>query len=393
MSSNRRKFSASLRVEELEQRELLAWTALGPAPETGWTNDDPPSPPMAVSGRVTALAYFYCARSFPYMRLRRCGPGSQARWRELPGGAVPMIDPRLLVTAQHLADRLGHLRHGGRSLLQQLREEGPDLRHGYTYSADPSATPTVTGLSASSGPSSGGTVLTLTGTNLAGTTRVLFGQAPAAFTLVSPTALSVTAPPGTVGVVDVTVLTPLGLSVTGAADQFTYQSAMPTVTGLSPSTDTTAGGTVIAIIGTNFASATRHRPVVNKSGLNRGGLPAVRSREVRWGNEAACSALQYAGKNHTPAAPGREGVRTLIGLECLRFSVRRATRQRRPEIFSEKRDTLAGRPLTAIPSPLYTTCTALHSYLNSTTTEQGLLPALKGCLVPGRSKGGGGWQW
>ena len=156
----------------------------------------------------------------------------------------------------------------------------------FTYSVDPSATPTVTGLSASSGPSSGGTALTLTGTNLAGTTQVLFGQAPAAFTLVSSTALSVTAPPGTVGVVDVTVLTPLGLSATGAADQFTYQSAVPTVTGLSPSTDTTAGGTVIAITGTNFATVT---------GVTFGGIPASQFTVLSNTSITAVDPVQSAG--------------------------------------------------------------------------------------------------
>ena len=126
----------------------------------------------------------------------------------------------------------------------------------FTYNADPSATPTVTGLSPNSGPSSGDTTLTLSGTNLAGTTQVLFGSTPAKFSLVSPTALSVTAPPGAVGTVDVTVQTPLGLSATGTADQYTYQAAPPTITALSPGSDTTAGGSVITLTGTNFNTAT-----------------------------------------------------------------------------------------------------------------------------------------
>ena len=135
----------------------------------------------------------------------------------------------------------------------------------FTYNVDPSATPTVTGLSQSSGPSSGGTTLTLTGSNLAGTLQVLFGQTAATFTQVSSTSLNVTVPAGVVGTVDVTVQTPLGLSATGTADQFTYQTAVPTITGLSPNTDTSAGGTVITITGANFNTV---------SGVTFGGVPA-----------------------------------------------------------------------------------------------------------------------
>ncbi|MBI1916709.1 MAG: IPT/TIG domain-containing protein [Planctomycetes bacterium] len=126
----------------------------------------------------------------------------------------------------------------------------------FTFNTGSTTTPTVTSLSTSSGPSSGGTVLTLTGTNLAGTTSVFFGNTPALFSFVSSTSLSVTAPPGVVGTVDVTVLTPLGISATSTADHFTYQTAVPTVTALSPSTATTAGGVSVQITGTNVVTAT-----------------------------------------------------------------------------------------------------------------------------------------
>jgi len=66
----------------------------------------------------------------------------------------------------------------------------------------------------------------------------------------------VTAPVGVVGTVDITVVTPLGISSTGSSDQFTYQSAPPTITSLSATSDTTAGGTLLTITGTNFSTAT-----------------------------------------------------------------------------------------------------------------------------------------
>ncbi len=127
----------------------------------------------------------------------------------------------------------------------------------FTYTTTSTTTPTITSLSTTTGPSSGGTVLTITGTNLAGTMQVLFGDTAVPFTLVSSTSLSVTAPVGVVGTVHVTVTTPLGISSTGSSDQFTYQSAPPTITGLSASSDTTAGGTLLTITGTNYSTATR----------------------------------------------------------------------------------------------------------------------------------------
>src|SRR5215472_10685064 len=56
MSSKHNRRRARLSVEELENRLLLAWTALGPAPEAGWRNGGY-QPPMDISGRVSALAY------------------------------------------------------------------------------------------------------------------------------------------------------------------------------------------------------------------------------------------------------------------------------------------------------------------------------------------------
>ncbi len=104
----------------------------------------------------------------------------------------------------------------------------------FTWNNDPTATPAVTSLSTSSGPSSGGTSVVITGSNLAGTTLVLFGGVGAPFTLLSSTSLSAVSPPQPTGTVaDVQVVTPLGISAIVSADQFTYQSAPPTVTGVA----------------------------------------------------------------------------------------------------------------------------------------------------------------
>ncbi len=85
--------------------------------------------------------------------------------------------------------------------------------------------PTVTALSPAQGPTGGGTVATLTGTNFfaSGTTVAFGGVAAASVTVNSATSISATAPAGS-GTVDVTVTTVGGTSATGAADHFTYQS-------------------------------------------------------------------------------------------------------------------------------------------------------------------------
>jgi hypothetical protein len=79
--------------------------------------------------------------------------------------------------------------------------------------------PTVTSLSPTSGPESGGTVVTITGTNLSTTQSVLFDAALAPIFVLSDTSVSAVAPAGT-GLVDV-VLTTTGGSVT-STDAFTY---------------------------------------------------------------------------------------------------------------------------------------------------------------------------
>ena len=117
------------------------------------------------------------------------------------------------------------------------------------------AAPTVTGVSPVSGPATGGTTVTIAGTNLASATAVKFGAAVA--TIVSDTATRIvaTSPVGSAGAVDVTVATAAGVSKTSAADKFSYVSA-PAVTGVSPATGSMTGGTAVTIMGTDLTGAT-----------------------------------------------------------------------------------------------------------------------------------------
>ncbi|MCD9087349.1 Ig-like domain-containing protein [Stenotrophomonas sp. SY1] len=115
--------------------------------------------------------------------------------------------------------------------------------------------PAVLGVSPGSGPTTGGTPITLSGSNFIGATAVRFGATSASFTVNGANVITATSPAGTPGTVDITVTTAGGTSATNASDQFTY-IAVPVVSGVSPNTGSTDGGTNVTITGTDFAGAT-----------------------------------------------------------------------------------------------------------------------------------------
>ena len=116
--------------------------------------------------------------------------------------------------------------------------------------------PTITSVSPTSGPTIGGTAVTLTGTNLTDATAVKFGSTAAMSYIVnSATQITAIAPAGSAGTVDVTVTTPGGTSTTSAADQYTYHAA-PTITSISPTSGPTTGGTAVTLTGTNLTDVT-----------------------------------------------------------------------------------------------------------------------------------------
>ena len=116
--------------------------------------------------------------------------------------------------------------------------------------------PTVTGVSPTSGPTGGGTTVTITGTGFTGATAVKFGANNAAsYAVNSNTQITATSPAGTAGAVDIAVTNNSLTSSTSSADQFTYVAA-PTVSAISPTSGPAAGGTTVTITGTGFTGAT-----------------------------------------------------------------------------------------------------------------------------------------
>ena len=122
------------------------------------------------------------------------------------------------------------------------------LASGYTYVAAPS----VSSVSPNSGTTAGGTAVTITGTNFAAGATVTFGAAAATnVVVVNSTTITATTPAGSAGAVTVTV-TANGQSGS-LTNGFTYV-VPPTVTSVSPSSGSTAGGTLVTITGTNFVA-------------------------------------------------------------------------------------------------------------------------------------------
>jgi hypothetical protein len=115
--------------------------------------------------------------------------------------------------------------------------------------------PTVTAISPASGTTTGGTSVTITGTNFTGATAVTIGgTAATGITVVNAATITATTPAHAAGAADVVVTTPAG-GGTGTA-LFTYLSLAPTVAAVSPASGLTAGGGTVTITGSNFTGVT-----------------------------------------------------------------------------------------------------------------------------------------
>ncbi|MDF2255653.1 IPT/TIG domain-containing protein [Streptomyces ferralitis] len=113
--------------------------------------------------------------------------------------------------------------------------------------------PVLSGVSPSSGPLAGGNTATLTGSHLIEATAVRFGATSAAsFTAVSDTRLTAQAPPGSAGSTRITVTTAGG---TSNPIPYGYLVA-PTLSAVSPTQGSLAGGDSATLTGTNLTQTT-----------------------------------------------------------------------------------------------------------------------------------------
>lgn len=112
--------------------------------------------------------------------------------------------------------------------------------------------PTIQTASPTAGPTAGGNVITITGTNFSTTSSVTIGGVVASFTVVNSTTLTAVAPPGSPGSVDVEVTTAGGSAT--ATEIYTYVAAP--ADPISPNQGPTSGGTTVFLTGVNLANAT-----------------------------------------------------------------------------------------------------------------------------------------
>jgi hypothetical protein len=112
--------------------------------------------------------------------------------------------------------------------------------------------PAITKIMPDTGPTAGGTAVSITGRNFVGATEVDFGSTPATFTVSSADKIGAVAPPGSEGGVEITVTTPDGTSATSTADRFFYVPPGPSVLELVPNEGAVAGGKEVKILGAHF---------------------------------------------------------------------------------------------------------------------------------------------
>jgi formylglycine-generating enzyme required for sulfatase activity len=123
--------------------------------------------------------------------------------------------------------------------------------------------PGITQVTPLQGSTLGGTVISITGSGLSGVTAVSIGGAPCtAVTVLSPTLVRATTPPGVVGQAAISVTAPSGTTLAPAS--FTY--VMQQVASIVPNTGSYTGGTAITITGAYLAATT---------GVTIGGVPAT----------------------------------------------------------------------------------------------------------------------
>jgi formylglycine-generating enzyme required for sulfatase activity len=124
-----------------------------------------------------------------------------------------------------------------------------NLTNGFTYVLGP----TIWGVSPNVGLTAGGTAITITGTNLAGTSSVTIGGVAATSVVaVNNTTVTAVTPAGAAGAANLSLTTPYGSATASGA--FTYQLyGTPTIASVTPNSGPLAGGTAITITGTNLA--------------------------------------------------------------------------------------------------------------------------------------------
>ena len=115
--------------------------------------------------------------------------------------------------------------------------------------------PTLSTNSPTLGTTNGGTIVTLTGANLLGTSRVNLGTTTVSFTVISDSKIRFTTPATSAAVVDIGVVTAGGSATLSNGIEFTSSALIPVITSITPATGPIAGGTTVTVIGQFFSGS------------------------------------------------------------------------------------------------------------------------------------------
>ena len=151
--------------------------------------------------------------------------------------------------------------------------------------------PSVSAVSPSAGPVTGGTSVTITITGTDFTDVTFGGAAGTGLTIVSDTRLTVTTPAHVADLSDVVVTSPHGADTVAGAFRF---AAAPSATSATPSSGTDLGGTTVTISGGAFTGATA---------VTFGGIPATTFTVL---NDTTIEAV-------SPAGTGSDLALTVVG--------------------------------------------------------------------------------
>ncbi len=162
---------------------------------------------------------------------------------------------------------------------------------GFTYSVPG---PSITSVAPSSGPTSGGTSVTISGTGfLSGATVTIGGVQALVVNVTSSSTITLItplAPPNEQGTLpqDIVITNPDSTTASKAGG-FTYSATPLAITTISPAASAPAGGTLVTITGTGFTNAVQ-------SSVTFGGVPATNVQVVNTTTITATAPAHAAGK-------------------------------------------------------------------------------------------------
>ena len=165
--------------------------------------------------------------------------------------------------------------------------------------------PRVSGLSPASGPVTGSTVVTITGSGFNGAESVRFGKIYAwDMKVIDDNHITARSPSSSPGSVSITVKNTAGTgSPSGESAMFLYEFPFPVLTAISPSSGSTAGGTRVTVSGSGLSGATS----VRFGGIPGTGLTVIDNTEltvISPPNPAGSVGLSVINPDHTGNSAG-----------------------------------------------------------------------------------------